>query len=128
MREPERRARTFAKQNRRNMTEAEVLLWTFLRRKQLRGDGFRRQHPIGPFIADFACVRATLVVEVDGATHWTAEQLAKDAHRTSFLEQAGWTVVRVTNEDVFKNLDGVWLLIESRLPPPAAPRPPPPQA
>ena len=128
MRTPERRSRAFAKQNRRNMTEAEALLWTFIRRKQLRGERFRRQHPIGPFIADFACVRAMLVVEVDGATHWTPEQLAHDARRTAFLEETRWSVLRVTNEDVFKNLDGIWLTIESRLPPSAASPPPPPQA
>jgi very-short-patch-repair endonuclease len=110
------------------MTEAEVVLWTALRRRKLNGFKFRRQHPIGPYIADFACVAAKLVVEVDGATHWTPEELAHDRRRTQFLEQAGWRVLRVTNLDVFENLDGVWLSIEHKLPPPAASPPPPPQA
>jgi very-short-patch-repair endonuclease len=111
------------------MTEAEVVLWTFLRRRALSGYKFRRQHPIGPFIADFACVAERLVVEVDGATHWTPEEVARDAKRTAFLKSNGWRVVRVTNLDVFENADAVWLTIERTLrPPPAASPPPPPHA
>jgi very-short-patch-repair endonuclease len=110
------------------MTEAEVALWTVLRRKRLNGRKFRRQHPIGPYIADFACVAAKLVVEVDGATHWTPDELVHDKRRTAFVEGQGWSVVRVTNLDVFENLNGVWLTIERELPPPAASPPPPPQA
>lgn len=102
------------------MTEAEIVLWTFVRKRSLSGFKFRRQHPIGPYIADFACIQAKLVVEVDGATHWTPEQLAHDARRTAFMERAGWRVLRVTNLDVFENMHGVWLTIEQRLPPPAA--------
>jgi very-short-patch-repair endonuclease len=102
------------------MTEAEVVLWTFLRRRALNGFKFRRQHPIGPYIADFACVSARLVVEVDGATHWMPEELEHDAKRTAFLENAGWRVLRVTNMDVFENMDGVWQTVAHRLPPPAA--------
>jgi very-short-patch-repair endonuclease len=108
------------------MTRAEALLWSYIRRRTLGGAKFRRQHPIGPYIADFACVAVKLVVEVDGATHWTPEERAHDARRTQFLEGEGWRVVRVTNTDVFENLDGVWLTIARWLPPPAAARPPPP--
>ena len=126
MRESEAVARGHAKRLRRTMTRAEALLWSYVRRRSLAGAKFRRQHPIGPYIADFACVAAKLVVEVDGATHWTHDELAHDARRTEFLEAAGWRVVRVTNADVYDNLDGVWLTIESRLPPPAASPPPPP--
>jgi very-short-patch-repair endonuclease len=76
--------------------------------KQMRGamSRFRRQHPIGPYIADFACVAAKLVVEVDRLAHWTAEQLAHDAKRTRFLESKGWRVLRVSSGDVYGNLDG----------------------
>jgi very-short-patch-repair endonuclease len=126
MREREAVARKHAKQLRRAMTRAEALLWSYVRRRSLAGAKFPRQHPIGPYIADFACVAAKLVVEIDGATHWTAEELAHDARRTQFLEASGWRVLRVTNNDVYENLDGVWLTIESRIPPPAATPPPPP--
>ncbi len=128
MREREAQSRRYARQMRKAMTEAEVVLWTFLRKRRLSGFKFRRQHPIGAYIADFACIQEKLVVEVDGATHWTPEQLAHDARRTAFLERAGWSVLRVTNLDVFENMNGVWLMIEQRLPPPAASPPPPPQA
>jgi very-short-patch-repair endonuclease len=128
MREGEKQARKYARRLRKAMTEAEVVLWTFLRRRVLHGFKFRRQHPIGPFIADFACVSARLVVEVDGATHASEAELAHDARRSAFLESEGWRIVRVTNTDVFENLDGVWLAIALLLPPPAAAPPPPPQA
>jgi very-short-patch-repair endonuclease len=120
MRRGEARSRQFARKLRREMTEAEVLLWTFLRRRALHGYKFRRQHPIGPYIADFACLSERLVVEVDGATHSTPEELEHDAKRTAFLENAGWRMVRVTNLDVFENMDGVWQAVAHRLPPPAA--------
>ncbi len=123
MRRGEARSRQFARRLRKEMTEAEVVLWTFLRRRALQGYKFRRQHPIGPYIADFACVSARLVVEVDGATHWTPEELAHDAKRNTFLENAGWRVLRVTNLDVFENMDGVWQTVAHRLPPPGASRP-----
>jgi very-short-patch-repair endonuclease len=126
MREREAVAREYAKRLRRTMTRAEALLWSYVRRRSLACAKFRRQHPIGPYIADFACVAAKLVVEIDGATHWTAEEIAHDARRTQFLEASGWRVLRVTNNDVYENLDGVWLTIESRIPPPAATPPPPP--
>lgn len=128
MREGEAQSRKYAREMRKAMTESEVILWTFLRKRAVRGFKFRRQHPIGVYIADFACIQAKLVVEVDGATHWMPEQLANDARRTAFLERAGWRVLRVTNPDVFENMNGVWLAIEQLLPPPAASPPPPPQA
>jgi len=128
VRERETRSRQFARQLRKTMTEAEVVLWTFLRKRTLRGFKFRRQHPIGPYIVDFACIQAKLVVEVDGATHWTPAQLQHDERRTAFLESAGWSVLRVTNLDVFENMNGVWISIDPRLPPPAASPPPPPRA
>ncbi|MEJ0060178.1 MAG: DUF559 domain-containing protein [Terricaulis sp.] len=68
------------------MTEAEIVLWTFLRGRRLDGFKFRRQHPIGSYIADFACVSEKLIVEVDGATHWTEEQVAYDQRRTEVLD------------------------------------------
>jgi very-short-patch-repair endonuclease len=104
------------------MTEAEQRLWRALRCDAL-AVRFRRQHPIGPFVADFACFTRKLVVEVDGATHWSDAQRAHDAKRTAFLERAGWRVMRFTNEDVRLNLDGVLetiaLALRDAPPPPA---------
>ncbi len=92
---------------RSEMTRAEVILWTRLRRRQVMGFHFVRQKQIGPYFADFACAAAMLVVEVDGATHSTAEELSYDAARTAFMERAGWSVVRFWNDEVYRNEDGV---------------------
>ena len=128
MRDGEKRSRAFAKQLRRRMPRSEALLWSYIRKCALNGARFRRQHPIGPFIADFACIAAKLVVEVDGYTHWTPEELAHDARRTKYLEAHGWRVLRVNSADVYDNLSGVWETIAQHLPPPAAAQPPPPHA
>ena len=128
MRDNEKRSRVFAKQLRSKMPRSEALLWSYIRKRALSGARFRRQHPVGPYIADFACVGAKLIVEVDGYTHWTAEQLEHDARRTKYLEERGWRVLRVTSADVYDNLSGVWETIAVHLPPPAASQPPPPQA
>lgn len=116
--EGEYRVTVKARALRQNMTKAEVVLWVNLRKRALNGARFRRQHPIGPYIADFACLAARLVVEVDGATHSTQEELAYDARRSKFLEQHGWAVVRVNNTDVYENMDGVWRAIAAQLAPP----------
>jgi very-short-patch-repair endonuclease len=89
------------------MTEAETILWSRLRREQLEGARFRRQHPIGPYVADFACAPAKLVVEVDGETHWRPHEVARDVERTRFMEKRGWCVMRVQNPDIYRNFDGV---------------------
>lgn len=101
------------------MTKAEVILWVNLRKRAMNGARFRRQHPIGPYIADFTCPATKLIVEVDGATHSTPEELAYDAQRTKYLEQLGWTVIRVTNTDIYENIDGVWRTIRAQLAPPS---------
>jgi very-short-patch-repair endonuclease len=96
-------ARTMRKQ----LTHAEVILWSRLRRREQGGFRFRRQHPIGPYIADFACVAAKLVVEVDGETHGSEEEVRHDQRRDAYMRALGWRVFRVTNEDVYKRLDVV---------------------
>lgn len=101
------------------MTKAEVILWMNLRKRSLNGARFRRQHPVGPYIADFACIGSKLIIEVDGATHSTPDELAYDAQRTKYLESEGWTVIRVTNTDIYENIDGVWCLIAAKLAPPS---------
>jgi len=99
------------------MTDAERILWSRLRRKSFDGASrFRRQHPIGPYIADFACVKAWLVVEVDGDTHMADH----DRRRDAFMTARGWRVVRVTNHEIYKNLEGVLEGIWRALPLPAA--------
>ena len=101
-----------ARNLRKRMTNAELILWSRLRKRQMDGHHIRRQHPIGPYIADFACRPLKLVIEVDGDTHTDA---AYDARRTEFMQRQGWQVLRVFNVDVFENLNGVLELIGSRL-------------
>ncbi len=103
----ERSSRPFAKDHRRSMTHAEVLLWQALRRDAMKGLRFRRQHPIGPYVADFASVPVKIVVEVDGATHGSDAQVAHDRRRTAYLERIGWRVMRFSNWDVYEDLAGV---------------------
>ncbi len=114
---PKTRAR--AKSLRANFTDAERILWSRLKNKQLFGHHFRAQHPIGPYIVHFACVRERLVIEVDGETHSTQTELAHDVRRTRFLEREGWHVLRFWNDEVYKNLDGVLRAITEILPPPS---------
>jgi very-short-patch-repair endonuclease len=112
---PETRAR--AKALRAEFTDAERILWSKLKGRQLGGWQFRVQHPIGPYIADLACVPLHLVIEVDGATHSNDEERAHDERRRVYLERAGWTLLRFWNSDVYKNLAGVLEVIEGMLPP-----------
>jgi very-short-patch-repair endonuclease len=86
------------------MTGAERKLWGALRSSRLQGAKFRRQQPIGPFIADFVCQRYRLIVEADGGQH--AESITDD-RRTAFLESKGYRVLRFWNNDILTNLDGV---------------------
>ncbi len=116
--EGEYRVTQKARRLRQSMTKAEVILWGSLRKRGLNGARFRRQHPIGPYIADFACPAAKLVVEVDGATHSTTDELAYDDGRTKYIESQGWTVIRVNNSDIYENMDGVWRTMSARLAPP----------
>jgi len=89
---------------RKDPTEAEKLLWKRLRYRQA-GVKFRRQRPIGNYIADFVCLEAMLIVEVDGSQH--ADQVAYDTKRTAFLAAAGFEVLRVWNNDVMVRPDSV---------------------
>jgi very-short-patch-repair endonuclease len=93
---------------------AEEKLWGELRNRQLSDFKFVRQLAVGDYFADFACREASLVVEVDGATHSTDQEIAADAARTAALEAMGYRVVRVSSGDVARNIDGVleWLLQE----------------
>jgi very-short-patch-repair endonuclease len=89
-----------ARDARRHPTTAEAALWQLLRNRRFAGYKFRRQHPVGPFIADFACLALRLVVELDGSQH--VERVA-DVGRTEWLESEGWHVVRFWNNDVLND-------------------------
>lgn len=92
---------------RNNMTDAERVLWARLRGKQLLDVQFYRQKPIGPFIADFYCHAAALVIEVDGGQHYEAEHARKDAERDKYLAEAGLLVLRFDNRQVLLETDAV---------------------
>jgi very-short-patch-repair endonuclease len=94
----------YARQLRRDMTEAEHWLWARLRHRQLAGFRFRRQHPGGRYIADFACIERRLIVEVDGSQHLDS---AADVLRDDWLRQHGFVVVRCWNHDVLERTDQV---------------------
>lgn len=89
---------------RRNMTDAEQMLWKQLRGSQLNGHKFRRQHPFGDFILDFVCLEIKLVIEIDGSQHMKS---TKDKDRDQSLANAGFTVVRFWNNQVLTELDSV---------------------
>ncbi len=101
------------------MTDAELILWSQLNKRAQKSARFRRQHPIGPFVADFACIAARIVVELDGSTHGNDDAIAHDTRRTGYLSHAGWAVVRFTNDDVYRRLgkvlDAIWLAVDARL-------------
>jgi very-short-patch-repair endonuclease len=88
------------------MTNAEIILWSHLRRNPAHYL-FRRQHPIGPYVADFACVRQRIVVEIDGAAHSSTGEIAHGRRRNAYMKHSGWRILRVTNNDVYDNLNGV---------------------
>ena len=95
----------YAKILRRDSTEAEKLLWSKLKAKQLDGLKFRRQQPIGSFIVDFVCFEKGVVVELDGGQH--AESAPRDGERSGILTRNGFRVLRFWNNDVLQNIDGV---------------------
>ena len=90
---------------RKNPTDAERRLWSYLRGRQGNGFKFRRQHPIGPFIVDFCCIEKKLVIELDGEQHLDAQQY--DASRTEQLQKEGYRVIRFWNVAVLTNIAAV---------------------
>ena len=98
---------------RHRQTKAESLLWYVLRNRRLCGLKFRRQFPVEPFIADFACVEARLIVEIDGGYH--DYTYADDRSRQRRLEQSGWKVLRFSNEDVLDDVEAVAVAIARHL-------------
>jgi very-short-patch-repair endonuclease len=94
-----------ARDLRKEMTLAEVRLWLHLRRGQMQGHSFRRQVPMGPYVVDFVCLKARLVIEVDGDPH--AFAVEKDTARTAWLEEQGFRVLRFWNHEVLHATEGV---------------------
>src|SRR2546423_11641146 len=92
--------RDFAHKLRRHLTEAERKLWSLLRRKQVHGLRFRRQQPVGPYIADFYCPAAKLIIELDGEQHGDPRQREYDKVRTRWLQSEGFHVLRIWNFDI----------------------------
>ena len=115
-----------ARSMRRRLSPPEARMWTLLRTGPFAALHFRRQVPIGPYYADFAAHGARLVIEVDGAQHFTDAAIAHDAKRTAFLEAAGYRVLRFNTVDVLNHLGGVAELVLAALPPPTADAVPPP--
>jgi len=109
--------RDVARELRRAMTDAEHRLWRVIRLRQVSGCKFRRQCPIGPYVADFVCLERLLVVEVDGGQHCDSRT---DLRRDAYLRSQRFRVLRFWNHDVLGNLSGVFLVIEAAL---AAPTP-----
>ena len=102
-----KKLKTLARKLRKNMTEAESFLWQRIRRKQLKGRQFYRQKNIGDYIVDFYCPSAKLIVELDGGQHYTEEGVNTDQIRDKYLENFGFSVLRFSDREVFKNIEGV---------------------
>jgi very-short-patch-repair endonuclease len=97
----------FSQLLRKNMADAEKLLWSKLRRKQLKGSQIYRQRIIDDYIVDFYCPKADLIIEIDGSQHYTDEGINKDKIRDNFLKIQGFKVLRFSDKEVFENLKGV---------------------
>ena len=115
MRGPNEKSTTRARTLRREQTSAESKLWACLRNRQLGGVKFSRQVLIGPFFADFCCREAKLVIEIDGVTHETLEEVTRDNRRTVWLEAQGYRVIRFRNEELMGDLDAVLERIQLNL-------------
>lgn len=102
----------FGRDNRKNPTPAEKIVWLMVRKGQM-GVQFRRQHAIAEYIADFVCLEKKLVIEIDGDSHTDREEY--DSYRTEVFEAMGFRVIRFTNEEVFQNSDNVERCIKAAL-------------
>ncbi|WP_448028540.1 endonuclease domain-containing protein [Bradyrhizobium liaoningense] len=109
------RFKSRARRLRESQTSAEAKLWQALRNRQLARWKFRRQHPIDRYVVDFVTLDGKLIIEVDGVTHSSPSEIERDDARTKLLESCGFLVLRVSNTDVYENLEGVLELIETSL-------------
>ena len=118
------RARALRKQ----MTDAERLLWSYLRNRELGGWKFRRQYPVGPFIVDFICPEKNIVIEVDGGQHGENQEL--DEERSAYLNKMGYKVFRFWNNEVLQEteavLDSIFAILTKEKQNSPSPQPSPP--
>jgi very-short-patch-repair endonuclease len=112
----DKKLKEYSRKLRKNMTDAERLLWFKMRGNQLKGYQFYRQKPIGDYIVDFYCPKAELVIEIDGSQHYSSEGKQKDEIRDNYIKQVGLRVLRFSDIEVFKNLDEVIEVIWGNLP------------
>ena len=105
----------FAKENRKNLTEAEAIMWNELRNRKLASFKFRRQHPIAGYIPDFVCIEKKLIIEIDGEYHDEKGQKEFDAGREDWLKENGFFMLRFTNNEVLTNINDVLKSIENTL-------------
>jgi very-short-patch-repair endonuclease len=110
-----KKLKPLARTLRSNMTDAEQLIWSKIRRKQIGNLQFYRQKNIGNYIVDFYCPKAKLILEIDGGQHYESNGVRKDQTRERYLQGLGLTVMRFSNIDILKNIDGVSEKIEDYL-------------
>ena len=111
-----RTLKAYARDLRKNMTDAENFLWSGIRKKQLKGFQFYRQKNMGNYIVDFYCPAAKLVIEVDGGQHYAQSGKERDNKRDDFIKSLGFRVLRFSDIDVLKDLTGVLGKIYDELP------------
>ncbi len=97
----------YSQELRKNMTDAEKLLWSKLRGRQLKGFQVYRQRIIGNYIVDFYCPKANVIIEIDGGQHYTAEGMDKDRVRDDYMKGQGFKVLRFTDREVLENINDV---------------------
>jgi very-short-patch-repair endonuclease len=107
--------KTRARKLRESQTSAEAKLWQALRNRRLARWKCRRQHPIDRYVVDFVTLNGKLIIEVDGVTHTKTSEGARDKARSTILEACGFHIARVSNTDVYNNLEGVLEMIEGPL-------------
>jgi very-short-patch-repair endonuclease len=113
-----KKLKVYSRELRKNMTEAEKLLWSRIRKKQLKNCQFYRQKIIGNYIVDFHCPKSNLIIELDGGQHYSDEGMKKDKCRDDYMKNLGLRVLRFSDKDVFGNLNGILEKIWEKLNPP----------
>ena len=97
-----------ARRLRKNLTSQERILWQLFRNHNFYGYEIRRQSPIGKYIVDFVCREKKVIIEIDGGQHNTPDNILADEQRTKYLEAKGYKVIRFWNNEIIKNIDGVY--------------------
>ena len=108
---------TLARNLRKNATIQERRLWNLLKNRQFHNLKFKRQQPIGDYIVDFICKEAKIIIEVDGGQHNESENIKYDKTRTEFLNGLGYKVIRIWNNEIYENIEGVINILEQAIDP-----------